>query len=633
MSNSADSQKHSKSTKNDIDTAVAGLLKKIDYTPDSISAIFADLKKKYGDDEIIEKIMEEYRKKMKETRKFASKIKERLMYKHPNLTMKEYIEKISKYQERYKLTNEQIQTIINLIFSNKEAEPAGDGFDIGYNQMAKTLGFVPASYNLSEGLQIKEHELAQLDEIIALNKMSKELHNQVTLQSLIYADCDDVAINNDFDKNKINTFSYVHPVIFALFFPKHDILDSHMIRGSISEIVKGKKEGYAINTQSNYELYWDISTDPNETACTSKQNPVTDLLYRTAVQIELWKNVLNMRQGKYYTTDLNAFLTAIDNCKSNVFDAADLVNIKDEGTVIRKLFGAFSLRPIIVMTYPTSFALSSDLVSTSHLSSINTTHLTTLPLVTVRIPVDNGLPTASSSSSTSTSTISLGHATEQNQLYFHHGRITFKKQQILYARELLVFYVHRKLSTVNISRMANPYSISFIPFAAGMQERINETQIEFNDTIEIGNSRSAKQKFGLSAVIYIESTKIDPFICKSECDTSRPIKNHIIGCGTYVNLTVPPAVSDPPSSTTNMRRTVFTGRDKSLSAQWIKYSPIQIKASAIKPLEFLENLGGGSGSHITNSSGIPSEATHQQIIEKHGSIYIYRSCDNMGLSI
>ena len=34
------------------------------------------------------------------------------------------------------------------------------------------------------------------------------------------------------------------------------------------------------------------------------------------------------------------------------FDAADLAYVKDEGTILRKLFAAFSLRPTIVQTVP-----------------------------------------------------------------------------------------------------------------------------------------------------------------------------------------------------------------------------------------------------------------------------------------
>lgn len=589
MSNSAVSQK--KSNKAEVSDAVSKLLKNLgNVKHEQTYDLVRNLKKKYGDDEIVDEIVAEFREKMKEIRKFATKIKERLMYKHPNLSMKEYIEKISKYQERYGLTNEQTQTIINMIFANKSFDPTGEGVDIGYNAMSKTLGFVPASYNLGEHLVVNDDELQQLDEILALNKFSKELHNQITLQSLIYKDCDVVAINTDgFDKNKVNMFSYVHPVIFALFMSKHDLLDSHMLLASISEIIRCKKEYSTIRTQPDYELYWDISTDPNETACTSKRNPMTDLLHRTTVQIELWKNVLNLRQGKYYTTDLNAFITAIDGCKSNVFDAADLINVKDEGTVLRKLFGAFSLRPIIVMTYPEMVGLPSITISTSHLSSMTTSQITTLPLVTVRIPM-NVMGTSAPTS------LELDNAITQRQLYFHHGKIIFKIQQIIYARELLVFYIHRKSVLINTSKITNPYSISFMPFALGGDEGINTTKVTFKEQIEVGVNN--RQKFALSSVVYIQRTELNPHTCRTRADCSGvDVGEKTIGCGTYIRQYTDPALGP------------------SLSSNWYNYAPIILNSSGSSPkINPLTEITALSSDDINN-------------IEQKGTLYIYRSCN------
>src|SRR6185312_16328007 len=113
-----------------------------------------------------------------------------------------------------------------------------------------------------------------------------------------------------------------------------------------------------------------------------KVRPFNDLLNRCNVQTKLWEAVLNLRQGKYYTNDLSSFILAIDNCRNSVFDAADLAYVKDEGTIMRKLMSAFSIRPTIVSTAPL-YGISS---ATSNIASLAATHITTISMITMRIP-------------------------------------------------------------------------------------------------------------------------------------------------------------------------------------------------------------------------------------------------------
>ncbi|MFN9954714.1 MAG: hypothetical protein ACK55I_16585, partial [bacterium] len=51
--------------------------------------------------------------------------------------------------------------------------------------IVNTARFVPASFNLGGKLHVKKEELAQLQMILTIAAATKELHNQVTLQSLI----------------------------------------------------------------------------------------------------------------------------------------------------------------------------------------------------------------------------------------------------------------------------------------------------------------------------------------------------------------------------------------------------------------------------------------------------------------
>lgn len=512
MSNPNTSLNKTSNRSDDIDKEVSLLMKKNADKQRSTYTILEDLKLKFKDDEIVESIIRKYNDKMKRVRKIAEKIKDRLLAKYPNLSMREYIEKITEYKKKYNFDDSEMQSIINLIFLNRQTIANPEALDANYNEMSKALGFIPASYNMGGKLHVKKDELDIVQMIVAIASATRELHNQVTIQSLIYSDCDQVALQLlGFDKTKINIFSFIHPVVAALFLPKFKLLDQHLLLASIAEILTYKTNGQELQTQPEYELYWDISTDPAESACANKTKPFTDLANRCNVQTKLWEAVLNLRQGKYYLNDLGQFLMAIDNCKSNVFDAADLAYVKDEGTVMRKLLSAFSIRPTIVVTTP----IYEITPMTSHISPVTSSQITTLSMITMRIPMTLGK---------TVDPIDLREALTQRQLYIHHRQLTAKQQDILYSRELLIFYVHRRYQTINTARLTAPYYVSYLPTTINHFERLHDVQVTFPyDDLIIGRP-SAQQTFRIRSVVSVDAKEI-------KGDTKNKI---IVGCKSYI---------------------------------------------------------------------------------------------------
>ena len=183
MSNSNTSFNKSSNRGDDIDKEVHSLMKKNANKDRSTYSILEELKTKYKDEEIVDSIMRKYNEKMKRVRKLAEKIKERLVAKYPNLSMKEYIEKIADYKRKYNFDDSEMQSILNLIFLAKSNFSNPEVFDVNYNEMSKALGFVPASYNLGGKLHVKKDELEQLQMVLTIASATKELHDQVTLQS------------------------------------------------------------------------------------------------------------------------------------------------------------------------------------------------------------------------------------------------------------------------------------------------------------------------------------------------------------------------------------------------------------------------------------------------------------------
>lgn len=485
-----------KSSNIDIDKEVNILMKKNNSSGNSRYSMIESLKNKFKDDDKVDIIIKKYNEKMKRVKKLSEKIKDRLLAKYPNLSMKEYIEKITEYKKKYSFDDAETQAIINTIFLKKNPISSNEINDIYSNDMSKALGFVPASFNTGIDLSVKEDEVEVLQMILTLAGVTKELHNQITIQSLIYKDCDPSAIPGPFDKGRINLFSYIHPVIAALFIPKFYLLDQHMLMASISGIIEMKSNGMDLQTNPDYELYWDICTDPAETVCINKPKPFTDLLNRCNVQLKLWEAVLNLRQGKYFTNDLSSFMVAIDACKTTIFDSADLAYVKDEGTVMRKLLAAFSLRPTIIMTMP---SYSMVPLTSSHITAISASHITTLSMITIRIPLifDKEIME-----------VNINDGLQQQQAYIHHRQLVIKQQQILYSREILIFYIHRRYQTISAERLSNPYKMASLPITLNTFEKLQNAKIIFpTDGLKIGNK--GIQKFNIKSVVTVETQQIN----------------------------------------------------------------------------------------------------------------------------
>jgi hypothetical protein len=479
----------------DIEKEANKLLRRNLENKKSTDVLLSELRSKYKDEDIVENIRSKYVEKLRKVRKIAEKIYEKLVSKYPNLSIKEYINKVAEYKKKYNFDDSEMQSILQILFRNKQVIQNSEFLEIGQNEMGRALGFQMATSNYGSKMEVRPDEMEQLQSILQLNAATKELHNRIILQSLIYKDVAINAIVGTFDKQKINIFSYVHPVIAALFLPKIPFIESHMILASISNIVQKRYEGTHLDTQPDYELYYDISTDPSEVACNvdynyilnGKTKPINDLLARVNVQVKLWEAVLNLRQGKYYTNDLSSFIGAIDTCRNSVFDAADFAYVKDEGTILRKLFSAFSIRPIIVCTAPV-MGISTN---TSPLSNLATTHITTIPMISYRIsPMDNNLRKS----------YNLSHALYQRQLYIHKRQLTVKTQNVMYCRDILVFYVHRRFQTVNLGKLAKPYEVLRLPVTVNAVEKIHRAKVDFSYSLNIGDI----QRFDIKSVVAVE---------------------------------------------------------------------------------------------------------------------------------
>ena len=124
--------------------------------------ILNELRSKYDDEALIGSIMNKYKEKMRRVKKIAEKIRERLLAKYPDLSQKEYIEKIYGYKKKYGFDDSELQAIINLVLLKKDGL-IGEDFEPNVTEMSKALGFVPVSYQTTGRLKVPKDEQDQVD--------------------------------------------------------------------------------------------------------------------------------------------------------------------------------------------------------------------------------------------------------------------------------------------------------------------------------------------------------------------------------------------------------------------------------------------------------------------------------------
>lgn len=430
---------------------------------------------------------------LKKARKFKTVLFER--YGGLGLPFAELMKKAKKYQKRYKFSDEEFAMFVHLAMTEQTGKYA---MSIPSTKMAKTLGY-EALLSATSKLNVKADEQSIVEEIINKYSETKPLHAQVLLQTLTYRDVAPEALTGEFDSKKHNPFAYIHPVIAALFLPKVKLLEDQMLLANIGYIVKQKQAGQPIQTLPDYQLYWNMITDPNDTACTIN-NAIGDLKNRFALQTHLWDAVLELRQGRYYynndKTGLIRFMQALEQCRNVIHDAPDLTYVKDEGTILRKLLSAFSLYPTYVSINRLWGTLTGAQygIPSSPLETAGLGNITRIPMITLRLPLSLG---------TNNRSISLEDALNQPQWFVENKLIVPKSLSIIHSHEVLFFYVGRRYQHVNLSRLNIPYNFTNLPMTVTGWESLNEFPVNVPHSLNIMHDT-----YVLKSVVTVEKTRV-----------------------------------------------------------------------------------------------------------------------------
>jgi hypothetical protein len=453
------------------------------------------LRERYGDQELLDQIQDSFIERSREVRKrakkFAKLITER--YAGSNYPLHILLKKALKYKLKYKLSDaefEEFRRVYELSLTGNE-EPQHVNLTAPFTNLSRALG--QGLVDVDDGMKFEDKDFELLQKIVRLYNETKATHAHVVLQSMSYRDLAPEALNGEFKREKDNPHCHIHPVVAALFLPKIQILENQLLLSNISYIIKQRYSKQPILTSTDYNLFYDLISDPTDVVC-SNVSAVNDLSHRCDLQHHLWNNVLSLRNGRYYDCNYTNFMVSIDRCRRHVSDNPDLIYEGDEGTVLQRLMGAFSLRPTIVATSPLYTMMHNPIRTQSVIPKV-----TSIPMITLKLPSMY----AYQQNQDYTSNINLEMALNMSQWYVEDGVVVPRNQQIIYSRGVLVFFVPRRAHTLNIARLVQPQNAVFnkLPRTIAGFDRLNDIKVDFDKQILLKNNQHT---YSLKSVVVVD---------------------------------------------------------------------------------------------------------------------------------
>lgn len=440
----------------------------------------------------VEKYEESRRRIKKSMKKFADKIEQ----KYGPLDLPELMRKGLKFAQKHNLTQAEQEAFKAHILRGDADKPYLPFQELEYTDMSKFLGFSSASGTM---LEVKPSDQDALHEIARLYEMNRPLHAALKANISTYRDCAPEAISGKFDRKKDNVNNFIHPIIAALFLPIIKTIEQRMLYSNIGRMVVQRAAMYlrkysstmGTDTQEelkrDFELSYDIARDPNSlNNYLGDESPMANLLKRYKIQIELWRNVLKLREGQYYSkgdfaeSDAISGLTRVLNSFDWMyFDSPELFHVQDEGTVLRKLLATFSLRP--TYTQVSSFLNRSGMgyanFGAARLTFINT------PIINIKLPINvyggrNVMPS-----------VRLSSALTQSTFFIENRMIVPKNIAVVHSREVVFFYANRRFQSVNFTGLDICFKYMALPGTMSSVSNINETELHFEHEEYIGTGR------------------------------------------------------------------------------------------------------------------------------------------------
>jgi hypothetical protein len=513
-----------------VDMEVANLFKL--QNKSQFTNALMNLRRQYNDEELVNKVQDVFMQRhsaiVKSAKKFATAVREK--YAQQNVPFHQLLMKARAHGKKHHLSEAEFSEF-QRIYEQELAGTNSSEVLMPMTSIMKVLGNITSG---SEGFfKVDEADYRNLQEILKLNEASRPLHAQVLLQAIQYTGLTDTDVAAaTFDRATQNPGDHVHPVIAALFAPKIKTVDDHFIYSNMSGIVKSRYNHVPLTTRPDYELLYNLITDPNDVVCDTR-TPVADLLHRCNLQNQLWNSVLHLRNNQCFNPSLREFMSSVDVCRLNKFDNPDLIYGRHDGTIIKRLFSAFSFRPTVVATLPVA-----NLFAYNPYSQNLRPTVTSIPMINFRV---SNFVTAAATAAFSAGMVGattpankLSAALAQTNQFLEGNSVVNRHTSVMFSREILVFYVDRRSYAFNTNTVMT--NMARLPTAIAGFERINDTSIELEEKIVLNGKKKSDgsydtdigEHFLLKSFVVAD---VNNSITGDKTDNGK----YVIGSSAYIN--------------------------------------------------------------------------------------------------
>jgi hypothetical protein len=487
---------------NVVDQEVANLMSlqnKAQYT----SALLS-LRQRHKDEDLVKKIEDVFAARhsaiVKSAKKFADAVKAK--YANQNVPFHQLLMKARAHAKKHRLSEEEFSEF-QRIYEQELAGTNSAEVLVPVTNLMKVLG------NVSQGtdnyFNIDSNDMRNLQEILKLHDATKQLHAQVLLQALQYNDSDRNVLAATFNAQHQSPADYVHPVIAALFVPKLKTVEEHFLYSNMSGIVKARYNKQPLRTKTDYELFYNLVTDPNDVVCDT-HSPVADLLNRCNLQTQIWNSVLHLRNGQCFNPSLREFTGAVDVCRLNKFDNPDFVYGRHDGTVLKRLFAAFSFRPTVVTTMPIGQIFSYN----PYFQNLRPL-VTSIPMINVRLLRTTG------------GAVDLQQivANGQTQQFIEGNVLVQRATNVMYSREVVAFFVDRRSQTYTLN--STPFNVLRMPSSVAGFETVSDAVVNVPGVVNLQDGTD----FVLRSAVCVDT--------KQGLDPNNATANHVVGSMALIN--------------------------------------------------------------------------------------------------
>lgn len=496
------------------------------------NVVYNVLKLKGMSEAEIEAMVEKLKTQRQKIRDVVKKFMRKLESKYAHLEdRKEILMKGLKHADKYGLTEAQKDVFKKMVMRGATYSHYAYQNEVNDTKMGKFLGI---THTYGTQIRLPSKDISKLNDIKSLYDATRAMHMNVLTQHHTYNDCDPTAVNGKYNPEKHMLNIHIHPLFAALYLPKEDYIERRTLMTNIGRLVLSRAQAYLekpdfhLNPNvtlpeldADMELAYDISTDPNALSSLVDANPMDNLVKRFNCQIELYKMVLNLRNGRYYATDhtdddgIRSFERLCDSYEWSFLDSPDMYGVRDEGTLLRKFLSIFSSRPTVVQlqSFSTRFSLAAAPVT-----AVEKTKIINVGVINVKLPINTpGKPN---------NTIHLSKSLNQSDYFIENRQVVPKNKSTIFSRRVAFFYCNRRFPSINFTseRCISLRTVS-LPATYINTISINTTPLVFDDRLRIG-----KDFFNLRSVVMINKSPAKGFEFAAGC--SAVILSNQHGTGT-----------------------------------------------------------------------------------------------------